>query len=156
MIKNKRTAKRIAKEFLEKSFPALLSEDIDIHKMGEIWVVDVISRFTGTKKLSIKIDSNSAVIVGIEMPKKLDTAVIKRKIKTCSRCGGHFSLPELKITRTSFEGSHKHILVINVSCPNCRRALSPIRIARKELKKSYLEYLEALHLSPEYYKTSRR
>ena len=56
MIKNKRTAKRIAKEFLEKSFPALLSEDIDTHKMGEIWIVDVISRFTGAKKLSIKID----------------------------------------------------------------------------------------------------
>jgi hypothetical protein len=156
MVKNKRTVKRIAKEFLEKSFPALLSEDIDIHKMGEIWIVDVMSRFTGTKKLSIKIDSKSGIIVGIEMPKKLDAVVVKRKVKTCSRCGESFSLPELKITRTSFEGSHKHILVINVSCPKCRRALSPMRIARKELKKSYLEYLEALHLSPEYYKGSRR
>lgn len=156
MIKNKRSAKNVAERFIEKSFPSLASENLEIHRVGEIWTVDVRSRITGAKRLSIKIDGRDERIARVELPKKLDEDIIKKRIKTCPRCGKSFSLQELRITRTKFEGSHGHILVINVSCPKCRRALSPIRIARKGLKMAYLEYLEAAHLSPEYYAGSRR
>lgn len=156
MIKNKRAAKRVAGNFIEKSFPLLSSEILEIHRMGELWTVDVLSRITGAKRLSINIDGRDERIVRVEIPKKLDESLIKKKIKKCPRCGESFSLQELRITRTKFEGSHGHILVINVSCPKCRRALSPIRVARKDLKVVYLEYLEATHLSPEYCRGSKR
>lgn len=155
MIKSRKAAKRLAEEFIANSLPAFALEDLEVHKVGELWIADVKSSITGSKRLSIKIDSKNEKILGVEIPKKIDETIIRRKIKKCERCGETFSLQDLKITRTRFEGSHKHILVINVSCPRCRRALSPIRLARKNQKTAYLEYLEMMRSSPEYYMRRR-
>jgi hypothetical protein len=152
MIKSKKEARRIAEDFLKSSFPAWVSEISDVYRVGDIWVTDVRSRMTGTRGLSVKIDGNSGMIIGVEIPKKLNESEwIRKKIKLCDRCNRKYSIRELRITRTYFEGGHGHVLVLNVSCKKCKKPLSPIRLNRREQKKAFLEYLEIMHMEPEHY-----
>lgn len=152
MIKSKKEARRTAEDFLNKSFPAWVSEISDVYRIGDVWVADVRSRVTGTRGLSIKMDGASGKIAGVEIPKRLNESEwLRKRIKRCERCNRKYSIQELKITKTYFEGGHGHVLVLNVSCRKCKKPLSPIRLNRREQKKAFLEYLMMMHLEPEHY-----